>query len=36
MSAMKGVVFTGRRQLESETESWQRMTAAVGRVLQTA
>lgn len=26
----------GRRQLETETESWQRMTAAVGRVLQTA
>jgi len=26
----------GRRQLEAETETWQRMTAAVARVLQTA
>jgi transcriptional regulator len=26
----------GRRQLEAETESWQRMAAAVARVLQTA
>ena len=26
----------GRRQLESETESWQRMAAAVARVLETA
>lgn len=26
----------GRRQLEAETQSWQRMTAAVARVLQTA
>jgi transcriptional regulator len=26
----------GRRQLESETETWQRMAAAVSRVLQTA
>ncbi len=26
----------GRKQLEAETETWQRMTAAVARVLQTA
>lgn len=26
----------GRRQLEAETETWERMTAAVARVLQTA
>jgi transcriptional regulator len=26
----------GQRQLEAETESWQKMTAAVARVLQTA